>query len=71
MNKTTLYLPDDLRSAVKRAALIEGVSEAEVIRGAIRRAVCDVRPRPRAGVIVGREPIARRSEDLLKGFGER
>jgi hypothetical protein len=36
MEKTTVYLPDDLKAAVKRAAAQQGVSEAEVIRASIR-----------------------------------
>ena len=31
MEKTTLYLPDDLKAAVKRAAARKQISEAEVI----------------------------------------
>jgi len=76
MNKTTVYLPDDLRDAVKRAALSRGVSEAEVIRDAIRDAVAKKRPKPKFGLISGGEPIAHRVDELLngdadhKGFGE-
>ena len=36
MDKTTIYLPTELRSAVKRAARRRGISEAEVIRDSIR-----------------------------------
>jgi hypothetical protein len=32
LEKTTLYLPEDLKLAVKRAAAERGVSEAEIIR---------------------------------------
>lgn len=71
MEKTTVYLPEDLKSAVKRAALQRGVSEAEVIRESIRAGVGGARPRPRAGLYSGAEPIARRVDELLDGFGER
>ena len=37
MEKTTVYLPDELKQAVKRAASRRGVSEAEVIRESIGR----------------------------------
>jgi len=67
MTKTTIYLPDDLKAAVEREAASSGLSEAEVIRRAIRAAFD--RPRPRAGIITG-EPIADRVDDLLTGFGE-
>lgn len=71
MGKTTVYLPDDLRVAVKRAAAQQGVSEAEVIRESIRRAVGGDRPRPRGGLFSSGQPIARQDEELLAGFGER
>ena len=71
VNKTTIYLPDDLRDAVKRMASTRGVAEAEVIRDAIRTHVATERPRPRAGLYGSGHPIAHRVDELLKGFGER
>jgi len=71
MEKTTLYLPEDLKSAVKRAAAERGVSEAEIIRESIRQAVGGVRPRPRGALYSSGQPIARQAEELLAGFGER
>ena len=71
MEKTTLYLPDDLKAAVKRAAAQKQISEAEVIRQSIRQAVGAVRPRPRGGLFSSGHPIARRTDELLPGFGER
>jgi len=47
MEKTTIYLPDDLKAAVKHVALQHGVSEAEVIRESIGAGVSGVNPRPR------------------------
>lgn len=75
MKKTTLYLPDELKSAVERAAAEEQRSEAEIIREAIRRAV-EVRPRPRPRVPLtsrglGDPRASERCEELLDGFGER
>ncbi|HET9875121.1 MAG TPA: CopG family transcriptional regulator [Mycobacterium sp.] len=70
MDKTTVYLPEDLKTAVKRAAHQRGVSEAEVIRESIRAAVGGVRPAPRGGLYTGSEPMARRVDRLLDGFGE-
>ena len=66
-----MYLPDELKSQLKRTARLRGVSEATVIRDAIRVAVSDERPRPRGGLFTGSEPIAARAEELLDGFGER
>lgn len=70
MQKTTLYLPDDIKAAVKDEARRSGRSEAEVIRSAVAAAVAPARPKPRAAVFSG-EPIARRVDELLEGFGER
>jgi predicted transcriptional regulator len=69
MEKTTVYLPVDLKEAVARAARRRGVAEAEVIREAIAAAV--KRPDPRAGLFESDEPLAARTEELLKGFGDR
>ena len=71
MEKTTVYLPDDLKAAIKRAAKQRGQSEAEVIRDSIRMGVGADRPRPRGALYSGREPIADRVDELLEGFGER
>lgn len=66
--KTTIYLPEELKAAVEREARRQGVPEAEVIRRAIAGAVH--RPAPRGGIIAG-APIAAQAEELLAGFGER
>lgn len=71
MQKATACLPDDLEVAVKRAAQLRAVSEAEVIRESIRVGHRRARPRPRGGLHPGREPITRRVDDLPEGFGER
>ena len=71
MEKTTLYLPEELKSAVKRAAAERGVSEAEIIRESIRVSVGGVRPRARGALYSSGQPIARDAEDMLAGFGER
>ncbi len=71
MDKTTIYLPADLKSAIRRAARQRGVSEAEVIRDSIRSAVGGERPRPRGGLFASGAPIAHEADDQLAGFGER
>lgn len=71
MEKTTLYLPDDLKAAVKHSAAQQGLSEAEVIRRSIRQVVGAGRPQPRGGLFSSGQPTARRAEELLAGFGER
>lgn len=67
-HKTTIYLPDDLKSAIEREAVRRGCSEAQVIRDAVAAAVH--RPRPNAGIL-DEEPIANRVDEFLAGFGER
>jgi hypothetical protein len=71
MDKTTVYLPPELKSAIRRVARRRGLSEAEVIRDSIRSAVGDERPRPRGGLFASGAPIARQADDHLAGFGER
>ena len=71
MRKTTLYLPEDLKAAVKRVATEQGVSEAEIIRESIRVSVGSVRPCPRGALYSSGQPIARDAEEMLAGFGER
>ncbi|MCV7193695.1 CopG family transcriptional regulator [Mycolicibacterium brumae] len=71
MDKTTIYLPDDLKAAVKRAAQKRGVSEAEVIRESIRSTVGSERPRPRGGLYASDEALSERVDELLDGFGQR
>ncbi|MFN8518655.1 MAG: CopG family transcriptional regulator [Chloroflexota bacterium] len=71
MDKTTVYLPPDLKAAVKVAARRQGISEAEVIRQSIQAAVGDERPRPRGGLFASGDPIARDADAHLRGFGER
>lgn len=66
--KTTIYLPDDLKASIEREASRRNCSEAQVIRDAVAAAVS--RPRPLAGFI-NAEPIADRVDELLAGFGER
>lgn len=71
MEKTTVYLPDDLKAAVRRAAAQADVSEAEIIRQSIRQMVGEVRSRPRGRLFSSGQPIARHADELLAGFGER
>jgi Ribbon-helix-helix protein, copG family len=71
MDKTTIYLPVELKSAIRRVARRRGISEAEVIRDSIRNAVGGERPRPRGALFASGAPIARQADDHLTGFGER
>ena len=71
MEKTTVYLTSELKSAIKRIARQRRVSEAEVIRDSIRTAVGGKRPRPRGALFASGSPIARDADAHLRGFGQR
>jgi len=73
MKKTTVYLPDELKHGVARAADASGLSEAEVIRKGIQSAVDRYTAPPlRAPLFDSGDPTTwRRADDeLLEGFGE-
>lgn len=72
MKKTTVYMPDDLKAALKRAAAVRGQSEAELVREAVRKLTQDVeQPRPKLPLFRGENStLAERvDEELEKGFG--
>lgn len=71
MNKTTLYLPDELKRAVTASASRRSLSEAEVIRQAIAAAVAGEDVAPRTGVFTSDVLMAEDVETHLAGFGER
>lgn len=72
MRKTTLYLPDELKAALERAAREERRSEAELIREAISESLGRrTGPRPRAGLVASGDPdLAARADEYLDGFGQ-
>jgi predicted transcriptional regulator len=72
MQKTTLYLPDDLKARLARTAAETGRSEAELIREGIRLALAQQEPpAARAGIFAsGRLDLSERVDNLLAaGFG--
>lgn len=71
MNKTTIYLPDDLKRALKQKALETRRNEAEVIRDALRRATTPEQPpAPTIPIFISADPqFAEHAEDHLTGFG--
>jgi hypothetical protein len=71
MQKTTIYLPDDLKLALEQTATTQGCSEADLIRQALQRAVQRRRaPRPRVPLFSsGRRGLAERVDKALSGFG--
>jgi predicted transcriptional regulator len=44
MEKTTLYLPDDLKRAIAEVAAARGCSQAELVREALQALVRSQRP---------------------------
>jgi plasmid stability protein len=72
MQKTTVYLPDELKRALSRAAARRGVSEAELIREALRSITRDAEPpKPRLPLFESGLPdLAVRADEALEGFGE-
>jgi Arc/MetJ-type ribon-helix-helix transcriptional regulator len=72
MKKTTLYLPENLKAALERAAVAQGCSEAELIRRAIRDLTQSLEPpRPRLPLFSSGDPtLAERVDEELARFGE-
>lgn len=72
MQKTTVYLPDDLKRALGRCAAARGQSEAEFIREALRAMTAAApSPRPRLPLFASDVPdLAERVDTALEGFGE-
>jgi hypothetical protein len=73
MYKTTVYLPEELKRQLSRAAEETGRSEAELIREGVRLVVdSSAPPAPTIGILVSDDPhFAERVDDHLVGFGER
>lgn len=73
MRKTTVYLPDDLKAELGRAAARSGRSEAELIREGIRLvSTQSPKPPPRVPLFRSGTPdLAERVDEHLAGFGER
>lgn len=73
VKRTTIYLPDEMKTAIEREAARRGVTEAEIIRRAVEAALA-TRPRRRSQIPaipegIG-EDIADRVDELLEGLGE-
>jgi hypothetical protein len=72
MQKTTIYLPEDLKLELERASAETGTSEAELIREGIRLALAKRYPAPTIPIFISPDPhFADRVDEHLKGFGER
>jgi hypothetical protein len=72
MEKTTVYIPAELKKALARLAAARGTSEADLIRQALRNLTAEAAPpRPRLPLFSSGKPdLAERVDDALAGFGE-
>ena len=73
MEKTTVYLPDDLKRALRRTARATGRSEAELIREGIGVVTGAHRiAEPRLPLFEsGQADLAEGVDEAMSGFGER
>jgi metal-responsive CopG/Arc/MetJ family transcriptional regulator len=72
MRRTTIYLPDDLKTELTRAAHEEGRTEADLVREGVERLLRAREPEPRLPLFAsGIFDLAENVEELLAGFGER
>lgn len=72
MKKTTVYLSDELKAALERAAAAQGRSEADLIREAVRNLTHTLEPpRPKLPLFHSGDPtLAERVDEALEGFGQ-
>ena len=72
MQKTTVYIPEDVKLALGRVAIARGVTEAELIREALHALTSQsTPPRPRLPLFKSGKPgLAERVDKALEGFGE-
>jgi len=73
MQKTTLYVPKELKAALSRVAAARGCSEAQLIREALRDLASRATPpSPQLPLFRSGKPrLAERIDKALAGFGER
>ncbi len=73
MEKTTVYLPHELKADLRRTAQATGRSEAELIREGIGLVTGSHRiAEPRLPLFSSSDPtLAERIDEALAGFGER
>jgi Arc/MetJ-type ribon-helix-helix transcriptional regulator len=71
MFKTTIYLPDELKAALRQLAGETGQSESELIREGVQLAVERRKPAtPTMNILVSDDPhFAESTDEHLAGFG--
>jgi hypothetical protein len=72
MQKTTVYIPEDIKRSLGQVAAARGVSEAELIREALRTLTSQsTPPRPHLPLFKSGKPdLAEHVDGALAGFGE-
>ena len=71
VKRTTIYLPEDLKSSLARAAHEAGRTEADLIREGVERLLQSRHAEPRLPLFTsGRPDLAEKVDELLAGFGE-
>ena len=72
MQKTTVYIPDDLKRALGQLAALRGTSEAELIREALRSlTAAATAPKPILPLFQSGKPrLAEGVDRALSGFGQ-
>jgi hypothetical protein len=69
--RTTIYLPEDLKRSLARAAYEEKRTEADLIREGIERLLKSRHPEPKLPLFTSGKPdLAEDIDRLLDGFGE-
>ena len=73
MDKTTVYLPTDLKEALRRTARRRRTSEAELIRLGVSIVTAQDEPRPPRLPLFnsGQPDLAAHVDEALTGMGER
>lgn len=72
VRRTTIYLPDDLKRSLARAAREEHRTEADLIREGVNLLLRSREPEPRMPLFASGQPdLAEKVEELLAGFGDR
>jgi len=72
MQKTTVYLSDDLKAALERAAAESRRTESAIIREGLEVVLARQQPRaPHSGIFDSGEPdLSERVDELLADFGQ-
>ena len=72
MEKTTVYLPVELKTALRRTAKARRTSEAQLIREGVALVTADAHRSPRLPLFAsGQAGLATNIDEALRGFGER